>query len=107
MYGSFYERLDGSVGETEYEALKEVKRRIRKADPALLERLEFDHEADGTGVWSEDHEDLTRMLEIIRPTPEMRTVMRPGGRSVAAGRLEDPIAVRPCVAWCPPPSRRR
>lgn len=69
VYGSFYEVFDGAVGDTEDDALREVKRRVRAVDRSLLKRLEFDQEAAGTGVWALDRVDIERLLEIVGVTP--------------------------------------
>jgi hypothetical protein len=39
VYGSLWLAAEGRDGETEYEALKVARRRLREADPALLRRL--------------------------------------------------------------------
>lgn len=50
MYGSVYDALDDPDVATEYDALELFKKRLATSDPKLLSRLEFDQEADGTGI---------------------------------------------------------
>jgi hypothetical protein len=39
-------------------------RRLRRADPALAARVEFDQDADGTSIIAGSREDLERALEL-------------------------------------------
>jgi hypothetical protein len=65
VYGSLWLASDGRDGETEYDALKVARRRIREANPALLRRLDFDPEANGTGIMARSREDLEAALRIL------------------------------------------
>jgi hypothetical protein len=65
VYGSLADLADGEF-DTEYDALQAAKRKIRKADYALLARLDFDHESSGTGISAGTREDLETMLRIVR-----------------------------------------
>jgi hypothetical protein len=64
-YGSLYRGAEGQHGETEYDALRVARRRLREADPALLRRLDFDQEADGTGIYGRSRADLETALRIL------------------------------------------
>lgn len=64
-YGSLCSAAEGRDGDTEYEALAAAKRRLRAADPALLRALDFDQEADGTGISAPTREQLERALGIL------------------------------------------
>jgi len=51
-------------------------RQLRLADPALLQRLDFDPENAGTGISARTREDLQtapRMLAISPPQPDKET----------------------------------
>jgi hypothetical protein len=65
-YGSLYFAAEGRDGDTEYDALQAAERRLRDADPALLKRLDFDQEADGTGIAATTREDLETALRILK-----------------------------------------
>jgi hypothetical protein len=45
--------------------LKVARRRLRESDPALLRRLDFDPEANGTGILARSREDLEAALRIL------------------------------------------
>lgn len=64
-YGSVWEAFDGRYGETEYDALGVARRKLRRADPALLRRLDFDPESAGTGISAPTRRELVRTLEIL------------------------------------------
>jgi hypothetical protein len=64
-YGSFCEAAEGRDGDTEHAALQAAKRRLRATHPALLERLDFDQEAEGTGVAAPRRSDLVKLLRLI------------------------------------------
>lgn len=65
MYGSLWEAFDGQYGATEYEALQVARGLIRREAPELLRRLDFDQEADGTGIAARRRRDLVRVLQIL------------------------------------------
>ena len=64
-YGSLWDAMDAGDDETEHDAMEAAKAKLRAADPQLLERLDFDHESDGTGVAAPTREDLARALQIL------------------------------------------
>ncbi|MGZ4331766.1 MAG: hypothetical protein ACXVFN_13555 [Solirubrobacteraceae bacterium] len=64
-YGSFYFAAEARDGEVETDALRAARRRLRVADPALLRRLKFDPEANGTGISARTREDLEAALRIL------------------------------------------
>jgi len=64
-YGSFCDAFDGTSDDTEHDALQAAKRRIRKANPTLLKRLDFDPESSGTGITAPTRHDLQAMLDIL------------------------------------------
>ncbi len=51
-YGSLWEAFDGRYRGSEYDALQAARRLLRRAAPALLRRMDFDPEADGTGIFA-------------------------------------------------------
>ena len=51
--------------ETEYDAIETATAKLRAVDARLLERLDFDHESDGTSITAPTREDLERTLEIL------------------------------------------
>jgi hypothetical protein len=63
--GSLCEAADGRDGDTEYEALAAARRRLRTADPELLERLEFDQESSATTIMGTTRGDLELVLAIL------------------------------------------
>lgn len=63
-YGSFADAFDNRH-DTEYEALAAARRTLRRADPALLKRLDFDPESAGTGISAPTRRDLVRALELL------------------------------------------
>jgi hypothetical protein len=65
MYGSFFREEHGEHDDTEDDALRRARRRLRAADPALLRRLDFDPESAGTGISAASREDLERALMIL------------------------------------------
>jgi hypothetical protein len=65
VYASLYLAAEGRDGETEYDVLKVARRRLRESDPALLRRLDFDPEANGTGILARSREDLEAALRIL------------------------------------------
>jgi hypothetical protein len=64
-YGSLLRAEGGTLDDTEYDALRRAKGRLRAADRRLLARLEFDPENAGTGIMAPSREDLTRALELL------------------------------------------
>jgi hypothetical protein len=64
-YGSLWEAFDGRYRGTEYEALQAAGRLLLRAAPALLPRMDFDPEAEGTGIFAPSRRDLVRALEIL------------------------------------------
>lgn len=64
-YGSLAREDGRGDDDTEYDACKRARRRLREADPALLRRLDFDPENAGTGIMATSREDLVRALEIL------------------------------------------
>jgi hypothetical protein len=64
VYGSLADLADGEF-DTEYDALRAARRRLREADPRLLARLDFDHESSGTGITAAAREDLAAALRIL------------------------------------------
>lgn len=61
-----YGRLnEGAPGDTEYDACERARKRIGTTDAELAARLEFDPEADGTGIEASSREDLERALKIL------------------------------------------
>jgi hypothetical protein len=64
-YGSLADADLGDADDTEYDACARAERRLRDADPALLQRLDFDPENAGTGIIATSREDLVRALDII------------------------------------------
>ena len=71
-YGSLQHAAQGQDGETETDALRAARSRLRAADPALLRRLDFDPEADGTGIYARSRADLEAALGLLglgRPNP--------------------------------------
>jgi hypothetical protein len=65
VYGSLWRASGGSDGTTEFDLLREAKRRLRAGDAALLKRLDFDPESAGTGISAASREDLERALDIL------------------------------------------
>lgn len=64
-YGSLWDAMDAGDDETEYDAMKAAMARVRAVDPQLLDRLDFDHESDGTGITAPTREALERALRIL------------------------------------------
>jgi hypothetical protein len=64
-YGSFFREEAGAHDDTEYDALRRAKARLRAADAALLRRLDFDPESAGTGVSAARREDLESALRTL------------------------------------------
>jgi hypothetical protein len=64
-YGCLVDVFDDKDFATEYDALKHARKQIRDANPALLRRLDFDHESSGTGIATGSEEDLVAALEIL------------------------------------------
>jgi hypothetical protein len=64
-YGSLFREEQGESNDTEYDALRRAKGRLRAADAALLRRLDFDPESAGTGIAAEQREDLEAALRIL------------------------------------------
>lgn len=64
-YGSLYLAAEGRDGETEHDALRAAMRKLRNADSALLRRLDFDPEANGTSIHARTREDLEEALRIL------------------------------------------
>jgi hypothetical protein len=64
-YGSLCEAAESGDVDTERDALRAAKRRLREADPDLLARLDFDQESSGTGIAAPTREDLEDALRIL------------------------------------------
>lgn len=64
-WGAYGRLMDAGHGETEYDACRRARGQLRRLDRPLLERLEFDPEADGTGIAARSEEDLRRALELL------------------------------------------
>ena len=64
VYGSLYAAVD-SDEETEYEAAERAQERLLSADAELANRLDFDPEANGTGIYAESREDLETALRLL------------------------------------------
>jgi hypothetical protein len=64
VYGSLYAAVD-SDEETEYEAAERAQERLLSADAELAKRLDFDPEANGTGIYAESREDLETALRLL------------------------------------------
>ena len=58
-----------AIASTEYDALGVAEATLRTADPALLDRLDFDPESSGTGIEAPTREDLERALNLLRLPP--------------------------------------
>jgi hypothetical protein len=54
---------------TEHDALRAARKTLKEADPQLLRRLDFDPEADGTGIMARTREDLVAALAILGIAP--------------------------------------
>jgi hypothetical protein len=65
VYGSLADAASMTSDQTETEALRDVRRRLREADPKLLRRLDFDPESSGTGISARSREDLEAALQIL------------------------------------------
>ena len=64
-YGSLWEASEGRDGDTEPEALKAARARLRAVDPALLRRLDFDEESSGTSITAPTRGDLESTFRIL------------------------------------------
>ncbi len=64
-YGSLLRALGEGDDETEADALRRAKRRLRAADAQLLRRLDFDPESAGTGIAARLREDVEGALAIL------------------------------------------
>jgi hypothetical protein len=64
-YGSLHDAAQGQDGDTETDALRAARGRLRAADAALLRRLDFDSEANGTGIYAHSRTDLEAALELL------------------------------------------
>lgn len=64
-YGSLADAAGDPSVETENQALRLARRRLRDTDRALAARVEWDQEADGTSIIASSREDLERALEIL------------------------------------------
>jgi hypothetical protein len=64
-YGSLHHAGQGQDGDTETDALRAARSRLRAADPALLRRLDFDPEANGTGIYAHSRADLEAAIELL------------------------------------------
>jgi hypothetical protein len=65
VYGSLADAAGMTSDQTETQALRGARRRLREADPKLLRRLDFDPESSGTGISARSREDLERALRIL------------------------------------------
>ena len=68
-YGSLADTLGPDAFDVEYDALQVAQRRVRDVDVALFERVEWDHEADGTGIYAPSRADLERVLTALEIKP--------------------------------------
>ena len=66
VYGSLHQALGQDPDATEYEVVERARARIASADPSLLERLDFDPEAGGTGIYADRRQDLETALHVLR-----------------------------------------
>jgi hypothetical protein len=64
-YGSLLRGEDGAHDDSETDACRRARTRLRAADAALLRRLDFDPESAGTGISAASREDLQRALTIL------------------------------------------
>ena len=58
VYGSLADAFEDVPFDEEHEACKLAKARLQTADPERASRIEFDPEADGTGIYARSREDL-------------------------------------------------
>jgi hypothetical protein len=72
VYGSLLEMPEiaeaadpDAVAAVENDALRIAKVKLKAADPALLRRLDFDQESDGTGISAPAREDLRSALALL------------------------------------------
>jgi hypothetical protein len=68
-YGSLARHAGGGNQSIEYDALSAARRTLKAADPALLRRLDFDPEANGTTILATSRDDLTIALSILGIAP--------------------------------------
>jgi hypothetical protein len=69
VYGSLLREERGEHDDTEYDAHLRAIRRLRQADPALLQRLNFDPESTGTAINAPTRDDLETALRILGLKP--------------------------------------
>ncbi|WCB93276.1 hypothetical protein DSM104299_01988 [Baekduia alba] len=65
VYGSLADAFDLSSDETEVDALRTARRRLREADPKLLRALDFDPESGGTAIAAASRSDLEQALSVL------------------------------------------
>jgi hypothetical protein len=58
VYGSLADAFEDVPFDEEHEACKRAKTQLQIADPERASRIEFDSEADGTGIYARSREDL-------------------------------------------------
>jgi hypothetical protein len=64
-YGSLADAAGLSRDETESTGLRRARTRLREADPALLRRLDFDSESEGTSIMASARKDIVAALRIL------------------------------------------
>jgi hypothetical protein len=64
-YGRLADAFELPSNKTEHDALLQAQRRVRKADPQLLKRLDFDQEAGGTTIEASNRTDIERALQLL------------------------------------------
>jgi len=65
VYGSLQQALGQGPDETEYEAAERAQSVLASAQPELAKRLDFDPEANGTGIYAASRKDLEAVIEIL------------------------------------------
>ncbi|MDO9353009.1 MAG: hypothetical protein Q7T55_04910 [Solirubrobacteraceae bacterium] len=75
-YVVFIEYEGGDDEATEYPAYRRAEKLLKRKDPKLFRKVEFDQEASGTGVYARSRADLRRALLLIGiPLEPRRTVL--------------------------------
>lgn len=70
---SIFQDLTGVLGVADnYKAEELIRKELRRREPDLLARLEFDSEADAVGITGPDEKDLRRVAQIIGSIAEHR-----------------------------------
>jgi hypothetical protein len=65
VYGSLADAFEDVSFDDEHEACKLAKARLQTVDPERASRIEFDSEADGTGIYAHSREDLEWALATL------------------------------------------